>query len=96
VDLNLKVAFVFLINASCYMHRSLSFTVDMSVNCNAWDKTKLQYKETRTETEREREREREREVQNVTFHGGNSIFYSPFTAITVHFDFDLDCLGKRT
>jgi hypothetical protein len=39
--------------------------------------------------ERERERERER---YEPFHVGNSIFNSPFTAITVHFHLDLNCL----
>ena len=27
-----------------------------------------------------------------TSHGGDSMFYSSFTAITVHFDFNLNCL----
>lgn len=32
------------------------------------------------------------ELEVRTSHGGDSIFYSSFTAITVHFDFDLNCL----
>ena len=32
------------------------------------------------------------ELEVRTSHGGDSMFYSSFTAITVHFDFNLNCL----